>query len=200
MNTPKDIHELLVRLNKQTPFKVPEGYFEELEDRVISNVSDSLVEVDTQLPFEVPQGYFDGLADKVMAQVEDKQAKKLSVWRSPMVYAASIAALLMVSFGIYYIKLPSKTANTADITFSDVPTEELYLALQEDVSMDLIAEVMVSENTSTSAKETTPSVNEDTTDNKVEEKEIDDKIQVVPTEELEEFLLEDMDDIFMDEI
>lgn len=194
MNTPKNIEELLERLNKQTPFKVPEGYFEELEDRVMSKVKADEVELDTKLPFEVPLGYFDGLADKVMDQVGKKPAKRLNVWRKPMAVAASVAALLMLSFGIYYMRLPQK-GETAEITFDGVSTDELYAVIQEEVSMDLIAEVLQENNTTILQQEL-----EDTTKVKQQDKEVEDKLEVIPTDDLEEYLLEDLDDLFIDEI
>lgn len=198
MSAPRNIKELLNRLNKQTPFTVPEGYFEELEDRVIRTVNKQEDEEKAQIPFKVPQGYFDGLADKVIAKVEVKPA--ISIWRKPMTVAASVAILLMVSFGIYYIKLPSQTQQTADISFNDVPTEELYAAIEDEVELDLVAEVLLIEENTITGRTDESAVNKDTLKHKKQTDEVDERVEEVETEQLEEYLMENVDDLYIDEI
>ena len=198
MSTPKNIEELLNRLNKQTPFTVPEGYFEELEEKVIQTVKEEENVEKAKIPFEVPQGYFDGLADKVMAKVDNNPA--ISIWHKPMTVAASVAVLLMVSLGIYYIKLPSKTQQTADISFNDISTEELYAAIEDEVEMDLVAEVLdLEENTTISATDES-AVNKDTLKQEKQTGEVDERVNEVETEQLEEYLLENIEDLYIDEI
>lgn len=54
-------------LPKKTGFQAPEGYFEQLEDRLMEHSEPGLPK---ETGFEVPEAYFDGLADRVLEKIE----------------------------------------------------------------------------------------------------------------------------------
>ena len=73
---------LLSKLSKRMPYSVPQGYFEGLEESLISSVQVSgqsareeleklsplLSSLNKEMPYSVPQGYFENLAIKPVTE------------------------------------------------------------------------------------------------------------------------------------
>jgi hypothetical protein len=65
----------LKQVNQNNPFKVPEGYFDSLDERILSNIK--LEELKKSLPeagFTVPENYFEDLAGNIQARIAIKEA------------------------------------------------------------------------------------------------------------------------------
>jgi hypothetical protein len=58
------LSELLSGISRQTPYRVPDGYFQELPARVLGRL------VGESPTFRVPAGYFDGLAAQVLGRIK----------------------------------------------------------------------------------------------------------------------------------
>ena len=86
--------------HKETGFKVPEGYFQDFEARMMEKVS--ALENEEQLnsnPFKVPEGYFAEFENRLMEKIEeDRQEPKVIPLhhRKMWSYVASVAAVLAV--------------------------------------------------------------------------------------------------------
>jgi len=96
----KDIQPL------EESFKVPEGYFDSLAEKLETrkNEKESFILVEDIKPvqetFEVPEGYFEGLIDKIEERKDDEdnvvsfRRKRIRIWGS-FVAAACIAMMVL---------------------------------------------------------------------------------------------------------
>jgi hypothetical protein len=127
---------ILIQAGRNTPFHLPEGYFEEL--------SPILAVLREKTPYSVPVGYFDGLATQVMAktaQPKVKPAAKLFSLTSHRLWKYSAAAVVAgILFSIGWLRLHngssvSRTTPPVEIakTMTRVSDEELqsFLADQD---------------------------------------------------------------------
>lgn len=83
--------------HNKTGFKVPDGYFETLETRLIH-----LVENENQAGFKVPQDYFENLEERILLNV--KPASRVFTlqrdsikWLSPLLAAAAIITAILTT-------------------------------------------------------------------------------------------------------
>lgn len=82
-------------------FKVPEGYFEGIEDAVLSRLSEEKLKADiSETGFKMPDNYLDSIEDKVFEKIKE-EPKVVSIFRSKgFYYVSGIAASLLILFGI----------------------------------------------------------------------------------------------------
>ena len=91
-------------MNKNNPFKTPEGYFDSLKDRLLDAVSSD----DSGLPaddgFSVPENYFDSLNERIGKRLPDKSPKVIPLFGyKQVVYAVSAAAaVFLLVFGLQF--------------------------------------------------------------------------------------------------
>jgi len=81
-------------------FKMPEGYLDNLEERLLSKIKEESLPKETG--FSVPEGYFESVDEKVMQQIaaEKNDPKVISLLsRKALFYVAGVAAcaVLIVS-------------------------------------------------------------------------------------------------------
>lgn len=104
-------------LNKPTgsqPFKTPEGYFSELENKILH----STINKKNGNPFTVPDRYFDELessiADKIVPVQKSINHKKIIPLFNKKIYWTSIAACLVIfiGLGINYFNQTEQADNT----------------------------------------------------------------------------------------
>lgn len=93
---------MMKKQQHKTGFKIPEGYFETLEDRVIAKIAE------TKFPksagFQTPEGYFENFEDGVLQDLLSVTARKKVIKLNPrkyLGYAAAIAASILVAFMIF---------------------------------------------------------------------------------------------------
>lgn len=89
----------LHNINK-TGFKVPEDYFENLEDHLLSTAK--LKDKNSTSGFKVPDNYFESFEDRLLQKVsKQKETKVISLFRKKhMLYAAGIAASILLLFNL----------------------------------------------------------------------------------------------------
>ncbi|MBT8312424.1 MAG: hypothetical protein HKP23_06290, partial [Flavobacteriaceae bacterium] len=66
---------------KKEGFKLPEGYFEGLTDRILERVAEDTSDLPEKEGFTVPEGYFDSLNERVRAKTfpgEDPKVVRLN--------------------------------------------------------------------------------------------------------------------------
>jgi hypothetical protein len=72
----RSLSALVEGIGRQTPYKLPEGYFEGLPQEVLNRIArmgihdESVVNFPKSLIFSVPEGYFDNLASQVLGRIK----------------------------------------------------------------------------------------------------------------------------------
>ena len=89
-------------LNKNNPFKTPEGYFENLSDGLLDKLREEELNLPKEDGFATPENYFDGLHESIQKKLDKQEAPvvQLHPYKKFYVAAASIAAMLLVFFGL----------------------------------------------------------------------------------------------------
>ena len=147
------IAPILSNISKENGFKIPENYFESVEDGVFAHISknklhnlnttnfktpanyfDSIEDkVITKLKSELlqnettvlPDNYFDGIEDKVFAKLAKKQ-KVISFRKNTIKYVTGFA--IAASLALIFILTPQK--NNSEITFDAIETSEIEQLIQ----------------------------------------------------------------------
>lgn len=85
---------------KKTGFKVPEDYFDNLENTIFSHVK--LKEQATNSGFKTPENYFETLENKIINTVsKNKTSKVISLFsKRNLVYISGIAAAILLLFNL----------------------------------------------------------------------------------------------------
>lgn len=83
---------------KDKGFKIPEGYFEGLNDKILKRLSDEERSIPKKEGFSLPEDYFESLNDKIKDRLEPRETKvvRLHPYRRYWVVAASIAAIFLL--------------------------------------------------------------------------------------------------------
>lgn len=92
----------------KTGFQIPEGYLDDLEERLLAKVTplmgDSPLWGKAEKPFAVPENYFDSLEDRIMDAVQGQEKKEPKVIslipRDIVYYVAGVAAVLLAIVSI----------------------------------------------------------------------------------------------------
>lgn len=151
---------LLASLKKDNPFKVPLYYFENLEEKVKSeiflytlksnsegfktpnayfdNLSEKIINqiklediISKDLGFTVPQNYFENAKQQTLKSVHIKRKGIERIINLGLIrYAAAACILMMTSFGIYFNIHQSKNLS---YQLSQIPDEEIETYLQQHV-------------------------------------------------------------------
>lgn len=123
---------LLASLNRQHPFKVPDGYFEELPVEIENKISFG------NHPFQVNENYFEQLHQNILSATvgEPKPQAKVIKLRPSLIVITAIAACLII-FALFYFKSDSGKIETA---FNEEWTEENILAqVDESTLIEMIS-------------------------------------------------------------
>ncbi|WP_027138728.1 hypothetical protein [Gaetbulibacter saemankumensis] len=127
----KDLHSI-----KRTGFKVPENYFDTLEDYLVDEIK--LKTQTTNQGFKVPDNYFDTLEDSILTQItKTKKTRVISIInKKQLAYLSGIAAAIVILFSI--------TFNNKNTVWSnlDIDTVENYLINENIVDSYEIASLL----------------------------------------------------------
>jgi len=107
-------------MNKEDKYehgmKVPEGYFDSIEERLASKLSEDQLPKDTG--FTTPDDYFATFEETLLRKVNETPVVKVIPLykRKAVLYAVSIAACLLVSISLFYPSVEDTTApNLAEL-------------------------------------------------------------------------------------
>lgn len=117
----KTIAPILSKIKKPIHHNVPDGYFDQLEDQIMSQIN-ILNHDKTKL--HVPEGYFETVEDQILNIVTDQRTKVIPIFKKPffrIVIAASV--VFMLAFISY--QLFQKDADTHQDTFVDLQADEI---------------------------------------------------------------------------
>ncbi|MCH4822881.1 hypothetical protein ML462_06815 [Gramella lutea] len=108
-------------ISNHSPFKVPENYFENLEERMMQKFDDSksLLPSEKNSGFKVPDSYFENLEDKILARSAKKESKVINLFKKEyLYYAAAVAALFIMMIGDVFKTRPEYTPGWDDLEIS----------------------------------------------------------------------------------
>ncbi len=130
LNELREISPLLAGLEKLNIFKVPDGYFDNLSERLFSLVIlNTRVEFDTNKANvqQAPDGYFDSLSDNILAKIKrlyPEAANEELGNLSPMLYSLKNENVFKVPDG-YFDTLSHSILAKKNELHSETATEEL---------------------------------------------------------------------------
>ncbi|MEM9544770.1 MAG: hypothetical protein AAGA77_02290 [Bacteroidota bacterium] len=126
-----DIAPTLASLEKKNPFRVPEGYFDALEHKILDALDKKPV-----LEKTIPEGYFDNLTDIVLDRIkEEEKPKVMPLYQRKWL---SIAASLLIILGAgYLITIQSGTATSGAEFALEIDLEEALDYLEENDNLYL---------------------------------------------------------------
>lgn len=90
--------------------------------------------------FTIPENYFENFEDKIMSKIELKTQplKVISLWQSKSVWISSVAALFIITVGIWYY--------FQENNYQDNVSSSEYLAFENDISTEDIAKHLTDED------------------------------------------------------
>lgn len=99
---------------EKTVFKVPETYFKDFEDTLLSELN--LKEQVSASGFQVPEGYFKSLEESVYSRIsKNKQSKVINLFSfKRTAYAIAVAASLVLMFSVFLNKKESLTLDNIE--------------------------------------------------------------------------------------
>ena len=118
---------------KNTGFKVPEGYFDDVSMNVLNKIGGMEKE---ELPathgFKTPNNYFDEIESKVLAKAsEDSQTKVIPIYkRKALYYLSGIAAAILIIISIFPLNSSNNelTIEMVETYFEDSGLDSYELA------------------------------------------------------------------------
>lgn len=196
----------LSSISKETPYAVPDGYFQKLETEAglmkdidenaaeeLETLSPLLSRLKKEMPYSVPQGYFDSLGKAGHEKMVKPAGKVVSISITKQKWFRYAAAAVVISFvtlcGLLIFKKPG-SGNTEEKPFAGII--DMKKVSQEEIDQFV---KMIDEESPVVA----------VTDIKKETEEIKELIKDIPDEELQQFLEEteasvvdeNSDDLFM---
>ena len=108
-----------MKKNHKNKFKTPEGYFDSFNDRLMERIEEETYEIPKSDGFAVPKGYFDSVYPKVSERMDNSpKVIALNTYKKYFYVAASIAAMVVLFFGIRGIQQPQ-------LQFDDLANSEI---------------------------------------------------------------------------
>lgn len=126
-------------IHNKAGFQVPDGYFDQLTDRVLENTSDH--KIDEHAGFKTPVDYFSSFEERLMVQVTEEtkviplHSSNTKTWLYPLLAVAALFIGFVTMQGLF---------TESEVTFADVGDQELrdYIAgsnfLQDEESVDIL--------------------------------------------------------------
>ncbi|MCL6217317.1 hypothetical protein [Zunongwangia pacifica] len=129
-------------------FKVPSGYFENLEDNLCDKVCNEEKQLEKiALPkkagFKVPGHYFDDLEDALVAKIEHKQPRSIKIdFRKTFYYAAAVAAIFVGLYTTVFTLGNEQSASWDDVELSAIEQyiDDGYIDLSDTEFSSMIIE------------------------------------------------------------
>ena len=109
------------KYSHKSGFKVPEDYFGNLEDNLMSkfNEQESYELTSARNGFKVPDDYFDQLEEKIIARTNQQESGVISLFRKEYIfYAAAVIAVCALLLGDFFDPGSSQNMGWDDIELS----------------------------------------------------------------------------------
>lgn len=143
-------NQLKAMAGNQSPFSVPDNYFENLPG-IMSAKIQALPDFDKTAvinPFSVPDGYFEKLPEMVSSKITSrKKSIFISLWRPRFTIPVAIAMLLIAAGLFYFSKMQPTENNQQRLTADELNNSTYLFSIDEDVIIDVLAnQKVVSKN------------------------------------------------------
>ncbi len=124
---------------KETGFKVPDDYFNSLEDRILSDIK--LKKISSDSGFKLPEDYFNTLEDSITDKISTSTPTKvIPLFRKrTVIYMSSIAAAVIILFNLSIFE------NKLTFDSLDFETVENYI-INENIGSYEIATLLSDED------------------------------------------------------
>lgn len=139
----KEISPLIAELTKRMRIDVPEGYFEEVELQILSQLDIALVDVKHNP--QIPEGYFETLENRIIANNhQDKIRKTYDLKYFVNQKVSKIAAALVFVLGAVFLLTYNSQTDASEMVL-DKGWDEMdlweYLAHNtDDISLNILIE------------------------------------------------------------
>jgi len=128
------------QFNKNNPFKSPEGYFEDFDNRLMDKLSQGKSNIPKEEGFAIPENYFEAVQGDILAKIQAKETKVITLnpYKKYYYAAASIAAVALIIFGLNWKTTKAPTFEA----LADSDIENYFEFNKFDLSAYEIAEVL----------------------------------------------------------
>ena len=112
-----------IETNKiKSPFTVPEGYFSELEDRILSEVS--VRTLTEELPFIAPEGYFESFEERILGTLKTEEFPKEQPFKASEDYFSEMENQILGKISLE--KINKKEA-------FQIPSDDYFAKMEADI-------------------------------------------------------------------
>jgi hypothetical protein len=102
-------------------FQVPEIYFDNFEDRVLSKLKAEALQIESVTVSTIPENYFESIEDRVITKLKNQSNTKRYSFKKSLKYIAPIAVAASLLFLIFL----NLNSNSEKITFNSIATSEI---------------------------------------------------------------------------
>ncbi len=139
----ESISPILAKIQKSNVQESPQGYFETVEEQILSQLSLSMAKVSSKL--DVPEGYFDSIEDKIIERFNYDQKKPKTIFRYIVHHnIIKIAAMVIFVLGIAILFQTNLKEDKADTLFTiELSESEMWdyiIQDSEDISLMALIE------------------------------------------------------------
>jgi len=135
----------LAALPRVNPFRVPDGYFRQLEEHVMGEIQERTAATDTTEPhggFDIPAGYFEALPSVIQNSIAEKKSARIRPLLPQPAYAVGIAAaflaMLLLTRPALWFEEPNPTAVT--LTVEELGNSTYLAELDEHVLIEALGD------------------------------------------------------------
>ncbi len=120
-NTKNNFLNLTDQSSLKSGLTVPEGYFENFENKLFQNKE---INITTPTSFQIPEGYFEDFEKNVFEKIDINSSpkKKVIAFRKRIIQITSTAVAASILLFLGYINLPS---NNNSLDFNNITSDDL---------------------------------------------------------------------------
>lgn len=130
---------------KESPFTVPDGYFDELSESIHCRINNTLREEVTDSMHllkdathqPMPQNYFAELPEKIMARTSSAKQKARIVYLDMIKYAAAVVVISGVA--LFYLRSGNQSTST-QVSMEQLSEDEITTYLLKNAGVELLTE------------------------------------------------------------
>ncbi|MFA7380532.1 MAG: hypothetical protein WC150_08735 [Bacteroidia bacterium] len=130
---------------KESPFKVPDSYFDELSESILCRINNNLREetpgsmhlLKDAAPDSIPQNYFAELPEKILARTSLAKPKGRIVYLNIIKYAAAVVVISGVA--LFYLRSGNQSTST-QVSMEQLSEDEITTYLLKNAGVELLAE------------------------------------------------------------
>ena len=126
---------IMIPINKNQAFKVPDGYFENFSADLMNNISTTtfIENLPKNEPQSIPNGYFENFYTQLSPKIFDNQPKtQLKVSYKRFSYRLAMAASMTLIFTIGFLMMNQPKKSTIEQELAKIPTEEINQYIEDN--------------------------------------------------------------------